>query len=210
MKRTRCIALAAALVALPLAGLAQEAPLTPAIHAIARDVAQRFYERGLAAEREHRALEAEGLYARAIEADAGHLAAHLGYARALDARGHRADALQCLARAPRRSWTVDRDAMEYARTLNALGALDEALAALREHADSVEATRLLVETASQAGRFPEALAAARRIAEIPAASEAEARQARVLVRALTRLVAEADAVRAPHTATAFRRVLSME
>lgn len=210
MKRTRCIALVTALVALPLTGLSQEAPITPEIHAIARDVAQRFYERGLSAERERRMLEAEGLYARALDADAGNLAAHLGYARALDARGHRADALQCLARAPRRAWSVDRDAMEYARTLVALGALDEALAALREHGDSVEATRLLVETASQGGRFPEALAAARRLAEIPSASDAEARQARVLVRALTRLVAEADAVRAPHTSTAFRRVLSME
>jgi hypothetical protein len=210
MKRTRCIALAAALVALPAAGVSQEAPAAPEINAMARDVARGLYERGLQAEREHRALEAEGLYARALAADAGNLAAHLGYARALDARGHRADALQCLARAPRRAWSADRDAMAYARTLDALGALDEALAALREHADSVEATRLLVETASRAGRFPEALAAARRIAEIPSVSEAEARQARVLVRALTRLVADADAVRAPHTATAFRRVLSLE
>jgi tetratricopeptide (TPR) repeat protein len=202
--------LLAALVLLPARGVAQVTPISPEINAIARDVAQGWYERALAAERDRHTLDAEGMFQRAIEADVGLLGAHLGYARALDARGHRAEALQVLARAPRRAFSRDRDAMEYARSLATLGALDDALAVLRDHTESVECTRLLVEMASQGGRFPEALAAARRLSEIPSASESDARQARVLVRALTRLVADADAVRAPHTNTAFRRALSLD
>ncbi len=209
MERTR-VTILTALLALPAVAPAQEAPISPEIHAIARDVAQGWYERALAAERERRTLEAEGMYLHALEADPGLLGAHLGYARTLDARGHRADALAVLARTPRRAFSADRDAMEYARALIALGALDDALGVLRERRESVEATRMLVEAASQGGRFPEALAAARRLAEMPLDDESDARRARVLVRALTRLVADADAVRSPHTATAFRRALSLE
>ncbi len=119
-------------------------------------------------------------------------------------------ALSVLGRAPRRAWTRDPDAMEYARALASLGDLDDALAALREHTESADATRLLVDLASQGGRFPEALAAARRLSEMNHINDTEARQSRVLVRALTRLVADADAVRAPHTNTAFRRALSLD
>ncbi|MFO0647160.1 MAG: hypothetical protein U0326_13045 [Polyangiales bacterium] len=209
MKPTSVVLLAA-LSLLPATASAQVSPIGPEINAIARDVAVGWCERGLMAERDHHALEAEGMFLHAIEADPGNLGAHLGYARSLDARGHRAEALQELARTPRRAFARDRDAMEYARALNALGALDDALAVLRDHQESVEATRLLVEMASQGGRFPEALAASRRLAEMPTATDSDARQARVLVRALTRLVADADAVRAPHTTTAFRRALSLD
>ncbi len=208
--KTPPIVLLAVLSLLPAKTFAQVPPISPEINAIARDVAAGWCERGVMAERDHHALEAEGMFLHALEADPGNLGAHLGYARALDARGHRAEALQVLARAPRRAVARDHDAMDYARALNALGAVDEALVVLRDHQDSVDATRLLVEMASQGGRFPEALATARRLAEMPSATDSDARQGRLLVRALTRLVADADAVRAPHTTTAFRRALSLD
>ncbi len=208
--KTATLAILAALSLLSAPTFAQESPITPEINAISHDVAVGWYERALMAERGHHMLEAEGMYQRALEADVGLLGAHLGYARALDARGHRSEALSVLGRAPRRAWTRDPDAMEYARALASLGDLDDALAALREHTESADATRLLVDLASQGGRFPEALAAARRLSEMNHINDTEARQSRVLVRALTRLVADADAVRAPHTNTAFRRALSLD
>lgn len=208
--KTATLAILAALSLVSAPSFAQESPITPEINAISHDVAVGWYERAIVAERDHRTLEAEVMYQRAIEADVGLLGAHLGYARALDARGHRSEALAVLSRAPRRAWSRDADAMEYARALSSLGDLDDALTTLREHVESADATRLLVELASHGGRFPEALAAARRLAEMNQLTDIEVRQSRVLVRALTRLVAEADAVRAPHTNTAFRRALSLD
>jgi Flp pilus assembly protein TadD len=124
----------------------------------------------------------------------------------LDGRGRRAEAREALARVPRRAFADDDGALAYARALRAVGAVDESLAALRDRRDSAAATQALAESAAQEGRFPEALAAARRLAEMMG-DRPEGRPARVLVRALTRLVAEADAVRAPYATTGFRRAL---
>lgn len=203
-------ALLATLLAASPAVFAQEPEITPEIQSMVRESARGWYEQGMLAERDGRTLEAEGQYRRALDTDPGLLGAQLGYARMLDARGRRADALRSLEAVPRRAWAGDREAMEYARALRAVGALDDALAALREHRDHADAMRLLAEMASQEGRFPEALAAARRLAELTVDAPEDGRAARVLVRALTRLVAEADAVRTPYATTAFRRALASE
>lgn len=186
---------------------AQDPPPSHGMLGMIREAAQGYLDRALDAERSGRVLEAEVLYLRALETDPGLLAAHLGYARLLDARGHRAEAVRMLAQTPRRAWESDGEAMEYARTLHAVGQTDAALGVLRDRAESPEATRMTVELASAGGRFPEALAAARRLAELTRESADGGRAARVMVRALTQLVAEADAVRAPLAMTAFRRLL---
>ncbi len=69
----------------------------------------------------------------------------------------------------------------------------------------------VIETASKAGRFPVALAAARRLALLlgKEGDLAAAKDARITVRALTLLVAEADPVCAKHRATSVvRRALA--
>jgi thioredoxin-like negative regulator of GroEL len=190
--------------------MGQESPISSEVYVMARDAAQNAIGQGLAAEREGRTLQAEALYARAAELDASQLAAHLGLARMLDARGHRTEAQQVVARVPRRAFTSDADAIIYARALASFGSIDDALSVLRNRRESVDVTRALIDLATQSGRFLEALAAARRVNDVPTASDDDARHARVLVRALTRLVGEADAVRAPHTSTAFRRALMGE
>jgi len=203
----RSVALTLALLALPPAARANEPPISPEITAMIRESARDSLDRAAVAERDGHPLEAEGLYRRALDADPGLLTAHLGYARMLDARGRRAEAREALARAPRRAWAADEPAaIAYAGALRSLGAVDEALAALRDRRDSAAATRALAEGAAQEGRFPEALAAARRLVELTG-DGAGGREARVLVRALTRLVAEADAVRTPYAPTGFRRAL---
>jgi tetratricopeptide (TPR) repeat protein len=189
---------------------AQEVAVITNIQTLSREVGQSWFDRAVVAEREGHTLTAESLYIRALEADPGNGLAHLGYARTLDARGHRSDALAALARAPRRAWINHHDAMEFARLLHSLGAVEESLATLREHSDNLDATRMLIDIASREGRFPEALAAARRLNVIAEATDTDTRSSRVLVRALTRLVAEADAVHAPHTTTAFRRALMQD
>lgn len=202
----RPAALALAALLATSAASANEPAITPEITGMIRESARGWLDRALGCERDGRALEAEGLFRRALDTDAGLLAAHLGYARMLDARGRRAEAREVLARVPRRAWADDDGALTYAQCLRAVGAVEESLAALRDRRESVAATRALAEAAAQEGRFPEALAAARRLAEM-AGDGAEGRPARVLVRALTRLVAEADAVRAPYATTGFRRAL---
>jgi tetratricopeptide (TPR) repeat protein len=200
-------ALGWALLALPPLAHADEPRFTPEITAMLRESARDWLDRATAAEGGGHPLEAEGFYRRALDADPTLLPAHLGYARTLDARGHRAEAREVLARVPRHLWTVDDTAaLSYAAALRAVGALDESLAVLRERRDSVMATRTLAEEAAHAGRFPEALAAARRLVEL-SPDPSTSRAARVLVRALERLVGEADAVRAPCRPTGFRRVL---
>jgi len=205
LRRAGVVALA--LLARPMVGRANDPEISPEITAMLRATARDALEHATAREREGHALEAEGLYRRALDTDPGLLAAHLGYARMLDGRGRREEARAALVRAPRRAWAGDDAAtLAYAAALRALGALDESLAVLREPRGSVAATRALAETAAQEGRHPEALAAARRLVELTADGPG-AREARVLARALARLVAEADAVRTPYTPTGFRRAL---
>jgi tetratricopeptide (TPR) repeat protein len=202
----RTVALALASLLATSAALANEPAISPEITGMIRESARGWLDRALTCERDGRALEAEGFFHRALDTDPGLLAAHLGFARMLDGRGRRAEAREALARVPRRAFADDDGALAYARALRAVGAVDESLAALRDRRDSAAATQALAESAAQEGRFPEALAAARRLAEMMGDGP-EGRPARVLVRALTRLVAEADAVRAPYATTGFRRAL---
>lgn len=177
------------------------------ITALVREVATGYAQRAAEAERAGRMLEAEVLYLRALETDPGLLAAHLGYARALDARQHRDEARRVLENLPRRAFDHDAEAVEVARAFIALGATDQALDLLRVRNESVEALRALVTLASTAGRFPEALAAARRLAELARDPES-ARSAQLLVRALSQVVGEVDAVQCAFpNETALRRLL---
>jgi tetratricopeptide (TPR) repeat protein len=166
-----------------------------AMTAMLHEVALGYAARGAASERAGRMLEAEALYARAVETDPGLFAAWLGYARALDHRHRREEAVRLLEALPRRALAGDGDLVVLAQALASLGQLDAALALLRGAPGAVTA-RAELELCAQAGRFPEALAAARRRAEL-LGDGPEGREARALVRALAQVVAEADAAGCP-------------
>ncbi len=209
MRRALAPIFALTLLAARTAG-AQAAPLDTGMNALAHDVALRWYGQGVEAERAGHTLQAEGMYLRAVEIDPGLLGAQLGYARTLAGRNHRDEAVQMLLRVPARALADDGAVVAWARALLTLGAAEEAFAALRGRPESVEVTQTLVDEASRDGRFVEALAAARRLEGLLAARDEDTRRARIYVRALARLAGDADAVRAPHTPTAFRRLLAEE
>lgn len=171
----------------------------PAVHdvrSLARESALRYVERAALAERAQQPLDAESLYRRAMEVDPAVMSARLAYARLLDARGHHGEAVQVLAAVSAPTMLPDEERVALARGLVALTEVDRALSLLRDGVESERTRATLVELAAAAGRFPEALAAARRQRD-GSPDETSTRRARVLVRALTRLVAEADAVTAP-------------
>lgn len=175
--------------------------------ALVRESALRLVERARDEERAGRSLSAEALYLRAAEVDGGVIDASLGAARLLDARGHRGEAHRLLAGVPRRALVADEQRIALARSLHGLGDDERALAVLREGAASVALLRARVSLCAEVGRFPEALAVARRWAEVAAANGADAREARVTERALRRLVAEADAVSVAPDDSPLRRLL---
>lgn len=185
--------------------------ITPAaMRALAREVAQDYCLRAAQAERDGRPLAAQDLFARAIGADPGHLPGHLGYARVLAGRGHADEALHVVLAVPQRAVESDADFVALARERAALGDVDGALALLATRAESPVAARARVELASAAGRFPEALAAARHTAELVRGTDEE-RASATVVRALLLVVADADAVRSPGPgACALRRLLAAQ
>ncbi len=175
---------------------------------VARQVAMDLVDRAQARERDGHLGDAEALYRRAIEADDGLLAGHLGWARMLVARRRTEEALGALARIPSRAFDHDRDAIDLARALYRFGSLDRALSLLTARRSSLEAQRVRSQIAAEAGRFPEALDAARRIAELTEGTD-EARPSMTRVRALRMLVGSADAVRNPGPiAGPLRRLLA--
>lgn len=201
--RVRCLrptvfSLIACLVAWPLAASADpdDEPAAVDVRTLARESALRFVERAALAERAQQLLDAESMYRRAMEIDPAVMPARLAYARMLDARQRHAEAVQVLASVTSPSLLPEEERVALARGLVALTEVDRALTLLREGAESERTRATLVELAVAAGRFPEALAAARRQHDA-AADEDTARRTRVLMRALARLVAEADAVTAP-------------
>lgn len=198
----RSALVAFALSALLVSTAAGAQPVTPSPEMV-RDVAETVFTRAVGLERVGRILEAEPLFAHAIDTDPGFLPAYLGYARALAHRGHRDAAIHTLVAAPRRAVSADREAIELARALHGLGDTDAALERLRASSQSLDVLRVEIELASASGRFPEALAAARRVAD----QQSDNRQARVMVRALTQLVADADAVHTPNESSVLRRLL---
>lgn len=161
---------------------------------LAHSVAVDYVSRGAGAERAGHLPEAEALYQRAIQADPGFLLAHLSLARLLAARGFLRDALRVLDGVPLRAYESDRDALELARVRSAIGDVDGALALLEARLQSPEAARGRAEIAATAGRYPEALNAARLYADL-ARGSADERAAATLVRALRLLVGDADALR---------------
>ncbi|MEI8255700.1 MAG: tetratricopeptide repeat protein [Deltaproteobacteria bacterium] len=178
-----------------------------AMRELSRQVALDLEHRASTAERDGQFATAEALWRRAIEADAGYLPAYLGYARLLSARGRIDDAGRVLAVVPGRATQTEHDLVELARGMASLGDLDRALEMLTARADGIEAARARTQLCAQAGRFPEALLAARRLADL-SREPGDAREARLLVRALVILVGEADAVRVPGlTAPTWRRSL---
>lgn len=203
--------LRAGLLVWALAGEAWAQAEPTHMNTLLHEVALGYAARGAASERAGRVLEAEALYARAVETDPGLLGAWLGYARALDHRHRREEAVRLLEAMPRRALTGEGDVVALAQGLAALGQLDAALAILRGSPGVVTA-RAEAELCAQAGRFPEALAASRRRAELLGEAP-EAREARLLVRALAQVVAEADAAGSVGTAghggpSALRRLLA--
>lgn len=181
---------------------------TAAAVALVRESALGFVTRAARAEDEGRHLEAASLYHRALFLDATLLAAHLGYARCLAARGQHDEAVASLD-ALRTEGLDDPEAVTLAQALGSLGAHDHAIALLRARPGREITQRALTELCAAAGRFAEALAAARAWQE----TTAEGGAAGLWVRALERLVAEADAVRRPDVSgervSALRRVLAM-
>ncbi|MEZ4406014.1 MAG: hypothetical protein R3A52_06015 [Polyangiales bacterium] len=173
-------------------------------NAIAREVAARHLDEADRALRASRPLDAEEHFRRALEADPGLLPAALGWATALDHRGHRDEAVQVLRSLPPRAVTEPDDAVALATGYRSLRRPDLALDLLHGREAEPEALRAIVEVASEAGRFPEALAAARRLFS---SGVGDPRRARTLVRALERLVAEADAVTSPVAPSSLRRAL---
>ncbi len=195
-------------VCVPVRASAQGSP--ESIQVMVREVAAGYADRALAAERAGRELEAEVLFLRAAETDPGLMPAWLGYARSLGARQHRDEAVEVLSHVPAQAMVTDDDRVALARGFAALGQPGHALTVLRGQEGSATAMRAMADIAAADGRFSEALAAARRVMELTVESTNE-RNARVLVHALERLVAEADAV---HTAlppvNTLRRWLAAE
>jgi tetratricopeptide (TPR) repeat protein len=201
------LALAATLMLVPTPGLSQ-APSD--IATLARSVANHFVAQGALAEREGRPIAAESFYARAIAADRTLLDGYLGLARALRSR-HRADeALAALESASNHVLFDDDDAAaRWARAMAALGGVDRAIRGLTARTQSPRNERLIAELYAAGGRLPEALAHARRAADLAQGDPAAERDARRLARAIEILVGELDAVRAPGPfASSLRRVLS--
>lgn len=180
---------------------------TAATVALVRDSAQRLVDRARRAEADGHPLDAEALYQRALGLHPALLDAHLGYARCLDARGLRSEAVAALdGIAPHRLDAADT--VTLADALNNLGATDLALARLRRHPHNAQVLQQHTRLAARAARFAEALAAARAwYAASPDDADAER-----WVRALVRLVAEADAVEHPDASgealPPLRRVLA--
>ncbi len=201
MLRAPLVALA--LLAAPSLAAAQ----TTDMNAMARESAQRLLGRAQGAEREGRPLDAEALYLRAVEVDGAVVDAWLGASRLLASRGRGDEARRLLARVPRRALVDDDARVALARALRGLGDDDGALAVLRQGAPTVALLRARVSLCAETGRFPEALAVARRWAELAATAEGDAREARVTEHALRRLVAEADAVSFAPDASPLRRLL---
>lgn len=201
MLRVSLIALS--LLAAPSLAAAQ----TTDINALARESAQRLVARAQSAERDGRALDAEEFYVRALDVDGALTEAWIGASRLLAARGRRDEAHGLLARVPRRALARDDDRIALSHALRALGDDDGALAVLSEGGLTVALLRARVALCAETGRFPEALALARRWAELAAEDEGAAREARVTERALRRLVAEADAVSFAPDASPLRRLL---
>lgn len=199
----RALLLTLPLLAAPARALAQTADE----NALARESAARLVARAREAERDGRPLLAEAHYLRALEVDGASLDAALGASRLLASRGHRDEARRLLQRLPSRALRRDEDRIALARALHDLGDDEAALAALRQGGATVALLRARVALCAETGRFPEALAVARRWAERAAAEEGDAREARVTERALRRLVAEADAVSFAAEPSALRRLL---
>ncbi|MEZ4392345.1 MAG: hypothetical protein R3A48_14755 [Polyangiales bacterium] len=202
MKTPRRTVLALGLIALAPAVAAQTD-----MSAMVRESASRLVERGEVEERAGHALRAEGFYLRALSVDRALVSASLGAARLLDARGRREEARRLLREIPRRAFEGDAARVAVSRALHAVGDDDAALALLRSEVDSGPALRERVSLCAGLGRFPEALAAARRWSLLPNLGDGERREARVTVRALERLVAELDAVRYAPGASTLRRLL---
>jgi tetratricopeptide (TPR) repeat protein len=190
------------------AAQATRTPAAASMRELAREVAVEFAGRAGASEREGRPHAAEALYYRALEADPGYIPAHLSYARLLHARGRTDEALQVLDSVPARALELDSEVVQLARARATYGDLDGALSVLTSRSESTEAARVRAELASNGGRFPEALLAARRLADL-ARGSTEERSAQLLVRALGILVGDADAVRVPGAgASLIRRLLA--
>lgn len=198
--RAALLALAVSLFAWPAAGQSQD------INALSHAVAEDLLTRARTEEHDGHALRAESLYLRALEVDRSMVGAWLGAARLLGARGRRDEALRLLREVPRYALRVAEARVAVAQALHAAGESDAALSLLREE-NSPPTLRARVTLCASLGRFPEALAAARRWSELGELSEADRREAAVTARALGRLVAEADAVRYAPDAPALRRLL---
>jgi len=168
--------------------------------AVVRESAVRAVARAQQAEAAGHTLDAEVQYHRAMQLDAGLLDAHLGYARCLAARGRRDEAIAALeALGPRAVSTADASTL--AQALVALRAPDAALTILRARTGQADTHRAIATLCAELGRFAEALAAARAWHTLAHEASATARdtaaESSLWVRALERLVAEADAVRSP-------------
>lgn len=202
MKTPRRIVLALWLLAVAPAAAAQTD-----MNAMARESAARLVERGEVEERAGHTLRAEGFYLRAVSVDRALVAASLGAARLLDARGRRDEARRLLRDIPRRALEGDAARVAVSRALHAVGDDDGALTVLRADGDSGATLRERVSLCAGLGRFPEALAAARRWSLLPSLEDRERREASVTARALERLVAEVDAVRYAPGGSTLRRLL---
>lgn len=180
---------------------------TAATVALVRDSAQRLVDRARRAEANGHPLDAEALYQRALGLHPALLEAHLGYARCLDARGLRSEAIAALDGIAPHHLGPD-DTVALADALSTLGATDLALARLRRLPHNAPVLQQRIRVAARAARFAEALADAR---AWYAASPDDA-EAQRWVRALVRLVAEADAVEHPDASgealPPLRRVLA--
>ncbi len=197
------IACAAASSVMPRVSHAQT-PSASSMRELARQVALDLEHRAAVAERDGQPMSAESLLRRAMDADPGYLPPYLGYARLLAARGRTGEAAQVLAIVPARATESEHDVAQLARSRAQIGDLDGALELLGSHPNGIETARTRAQLCAQAGRFAEALLAARRFADLSRES-AEQREARVLVRALTILVGDADAVRVPGDGASFTR-----
>jgi tetratricopeptide (TPR) repeat protein len=201
-------------MALSAAGFAREGaaqssapPSVASMRELARQVALDLEHRAAVAERDGQPMQAEALLRRAMEADPGYLPPYLGYSRLLAARGRVEEAAHILTIVPARAVDGEHDLVELARAHAQIGDLDGALELLDARPNAIEPTRERAQLCARAGRFPEALLAARRFSDI-AVQAADQREARVLVRALSIIVGEADAVRVPMEATALRNALA--
>lgn len=188
-----------------IAGSDARAQRVTDIRALARSVAIDYVERALMAEREGRPIAAEGLFARAVEADRSYLSGYLGLARVMVVRGRSVEASRVLNAASLQAVSDDDDAARWARAMLSVGALEDAVRAIEARAESARSQLLLAELFAASGRFPEALARARRALDLSPDDPAFEREARRLVRALSILVGEADVVRAPGAAASTIR-----